>query len=368
MLAVDRRDGEWLRCRVTFGGRVTSKKGVNLPDTDLRMPAITERDWACVEWAVKHGLDFLALSFVRSADEVWHLKEKLVGMCSVERTHADPEVGLQIPVISKIEKPQALTNLEAIVEASDGIMVARGDLGVEMDAAQVPVAQKYIISRCEHWGRPCIVATQMLESMTEAQTPSRAEASDVANAVFDGADAVMLSGETAVGKHPVLVVETMRKIVEVAEARMHQLERPARRPLGLQELPYRSAALATGAWHIAREARAACVAVWSQAGGMARYLSQNDFDIPILACTSSPVAARRMCLYGGVIPVVMQAPPSRLLADWTDAVEALLLERGLAKEGDAVILVAGKPLGSVVSQDTVAILRVGYPNSGFRPR
>ncbi|GJM19074.1 MAG: pyruvate kinase [Phycisphaeraceae bacterium] len=368
LLAIDLDRGKRLRCTVTFGGRVTTKKGINLPDSDLKFPAITDQDWKCVEWGVEHGVDYFALSFVRQADEIDELKDRLSKMCSVDRHYADAEVGLQIPVIAKIEKPQALRNLDAIIDSSDGIMVARGDLGVEMDAAQVPVVQKHIIARCADYGKPCIVATQMLESMITAGSPTRAEASDVANAVFDGADAVMLSGETAVGAHPGLVVETMRRIVQVAEARIDQAACAPKPAPHLEEFAYRSAALAQGAWHIAEQTDAAAVIVWSQRGGMARYLSRNDFRVPILACTSSPVAARRMCLLGGVTPLRFEPPASGTLADWTDQMEAFVLETGLARADDAVVMIAGKPLGSVTSQNTLAILRVGDELSGFRPR
>ncbi len=368
MLAVDHDPGRSLRCTVTFGGRITTKKGINLPDSDLKFPAITDKDWECVAWGVEHGVDYFALSFVRTADEIEELKHRLSEMCSVERKFADPEVGLQIPVIAKIEKPQALRNLDAIINSADGIMVARGDLGVEMDAAQVPVAQKHIVSQCARFGKPCIVATQMLESMITAGSPTRAEASDVANAIFDGADAVMLSGETAVGAHPVLVVDTMRRIVQVAEAQIDRQDHAPVPPEHLQEFPYRSAALAQGAWHIARAADAALVIVWSQRGGMARYLSQNDFRIPILACTSSPITARRMALFGGVTPLRIDPPPGGTLADWTDQMESFVLETGMAKQGDAIVMIAAKPLGSVTAQDTLSILRVGDAESGFRPR
>ena len=371
MLAVHRVDGEELICRVTYGGRVTSRKGINLPESDLKSPAITDRDWRCVEWAVNHHLDYLALSFVRTAHEVLELKRRLEGMCSVEKVD-DPNLAdgqpYGIPVISKIEKPQALENIEAIVEASDAVMVARGDLGVEMDTAQVPVAQKYIIATCREYGRPCIVATQMLESMIDSISPTRAEASDVANAIFDGADAVMLSGETAVGAHPDVVVETMQRIVQVAEVRIDQMEHEPSAPSKMEEYPYRSAALAYGAWHVADRCRAKAVAVWSQQGGMATYLSQNDFRQPILAYTHSPIAARRMALLGGVTPIEWHGPPPEMLADWTDAVEEHLLHMGMAEDGDAVVLVAGKPLGSKDAQNALAIMRVGDPLSGFRPR
>ncbi len=365
-LAVDRIDGRELRCRVTFGGRVTSKKGINLPDSDLQIPAITERDWACVDWAAEHGLDYLALSFVRTAEEILTLKRRLLEICTCDRPWTDENVGLPIPVIAKIEKPQALENIDQIIEASDAVMVARGDLGVEMDVAQVPVAQKHIIARCHRIGRPVIVATQMLETMIDSATPTRAEASDVANAVFDGTDAVMLSGETAVGKYPQIVVETMVRIVAVSEDRMGDLPRTQLPKPRLPEYAHRSGALANGAMHIAREANAKLVAVWSQAGGMAGYLSRLDVSVPILAYTSSPVAARRMALLGGVIPVRRDPSPSGTLRQWTSSVEQYVVEHALASEGDSVVLIAGKPLGSVQAQDGLSILRVGDLVSGFR--
>lgn len=365
MLAVDRRKGQWLRCRVTVGGRITSSKGINLPETDLKMPAITPKDWECVEWGVRHGVDAFALSFVRNAAEVTELKVKLSGVVSIDPQVGGDPLATQTPVIAKIEKPQAIEALDEIIAAADGVMVARGDLGVEMETQQVPVAQKYIIERAKKQGKPVIVATQMLETMIDNYLPTRAEASDVANAVFDGTDAVMLSGETAVGKHPDLVVETMRRIAESAEAWMDHLPHEPH-DTDLIEYPFRSASLALGAWHIADRAKVKLVAVWSESGGMARYLSQTGFRVPILAYSSSAVACRRMNFLGGVLPVESAPPESGLLSDWTAQVEKLILDRGYANYGDSVVLIAGKPLGSVQGQDAMAILRVGDTGSGFR--
>ena len=365
MLAVDRRKGQWLRCRVTLGGRITSSKGINLPETTLTVPAITPRDWDCVEWGVRHGVDAFALSFVRTATEVNQLKDRLSSVVSIDEVHGADPMATRSPVIAKIEKPQAIEALDEIIEAADGVMVARGDLGVEMDPQQVPVAQKYIIERAKKQGKPVIVATQMLETMIDNPMPTRAEASDVANAVFDGTDAVMLSGETAVGKHPDLVVETMRLITESAESWIDHLpHKPA--DTDLHEYPFRSAALAVGAWHVADQASVKLVAVWSESGGMARYLSQTGFRVPILAFSSSPVACRRMNFLGGVLPVCSKPPASGLLSEWTAQVEQTILERGYGKQGDAVVMIAGKPLGSVKGQDAMAILRLGDAGSGFR--
>lgn len=365
MLVVDRREGEWLRCRVTLGGRITSNKGINLPETDLKMPAITPRDWKCVEWGVAHGIDAFALSFVRRAEEILDLREKIEGMVSADREIGDDPLANRIPIVAKIEKPQAIERLDEILEAADGVMVARGDLGVEMETQQVPVAQKYILERALRVGKPAIVATQMLESMIESPMPTRAEASDVANAIFDGADAVMLSGETAVGKHPDLVVETMRHIIEAAEAWIDHLPHEPNEN-ELPEYTFRSVAMALGAWHVAKKAGVKLVAVWSESGGMARYLSQTNFRIPILAFSSSRSACRRMNFLGGVVPIESPPPADGTLASWTDEVEKLVIERGYAEKGDAVVLIAGKPLGSVLGQDTLAVLRLGDPGSGFR--
>lgn len=358
MLAVERGRGE-LRCRVTIGGVVTSGKGINLPQSDISAPAISERDWECVAWAVKNAMDFLALSFVRRAEEVVELKERLAGMCPVERRTDLKGDTASIPVIAKIEKPQAVADIDRIVQAADGIMVARGDLGVEMDIARVPVAQKQILAACQAWGKPAIVATQMLETMIESAMPTRAEASDVANAIFDDADAVMLSAETATGKHPVLVVETMRRIIAAAEARMRELPVVSSAPAQLVATRYPTAALAHGAWQIAGDLKARAVVCWSQEGGTARYLSQNNFRIPIIAYSSSIRATRRMALLGGVTAVHCRAPASGRLAEWNEHVDKYLLASGLARKGDTILLLAGKPLGVAKATNLVAIHRVG---------
>ena len=351
MLAMERDTAKReLRCRVHVGGLVTTGKGINLPQSDLSAPAITERDWACVAWAIEHGIDFLALSFVRRAREVQELKEHL--------WQKRKPAGV-IPVIAKIEKPQALTNLAGIVDAADAIIVARGDLGVEMEIARVPVAQKEIIAACNDRGKPCIVATQMLETMIENSMPTRAEASDVANAVFDQADAVMLSAETATGKHPALVVETMARIVAAAEARVAALPPVPTPPRLVAERHGTVAALAHAAWHMARDLSAKAIVCWSEQGGTARYLSQNNFKVPILAYSSSAEAARRMALFGGVRAVHSAPPASGLFRDWTKAVEEDLISHGVAKAGDVVILIAGKPLGMAKNNNSLWVHRVG---------
>ncbi|MDX2131054.1 MAG: pyruvate kinase [Planctomycetota bacterium] len=353
MLAVESNParGE-LRCRVTVGGRITSGKGINLPQSVLSAPAVTEQDWACVEWAVRHGLDFLALSFVRTADEVRALKAHLDGV--YERRE-----GPWIPVVSKIEMPAAVANLDAIVDASDAVMVARGDLGVEMDLAQVPVVQKRIVRTCALYGKPCIVATQMLESMIENASPTRAEASDVANAILDGADAVMLSAETATGRHPALVVETMARIVDAAETLQRERNDPHAAPTRLTASHRGTAALAQGAYSIAHDLRAVAVVCWSENGGTARYLSQNRFHIPIIACSSDARACRRMALLRSVTPICMTPPGTGTLSEWNAAMDQYLVAKGIGKPGDAVVLLAGRPLGQAKKTNTLTIHKIG---------
>lgn len=360
MLAVESNEqsGE-LRCRVIVGGPITSGKGINLPQSDISAPAITQRDWECVAYAVENQFDYLALSFVRRPEEVLQLRNKMIEMYAAK---GDRSLGgTWIPIVSKIEKPQAITNLAGIVEASDAIMVARGDLGVEMDIAQVPVAQKRIVAESARQGKPCIVATQMLETMIDNTTPTRAEASDVANAVFDGADAVMLSAETAAGKHPALVVETMSRIVAVAEQRFAEINSASTPPTTYSPDHLQTAALAHAAWYLAKDLKASVIACWSEGGGTARYLSQNNFDVPILAFSTNPQVARRMALYGAVIPVCAQPPANRSLHGWDTMVVGLGKSMSLVKDNDWVVLLAGRPLGQARATNAVAVLQVGKP-------
>lgn len=360
MLAVESNNelGE-LRCRVIVGGPITSGKGINLPQSDISAPAITDRDWECVDYAVANDFDYLALSFVRRAEEVLLLRNKMIAMYAAK---GDRSVGGSwIPIVSKIEKPQALTNLEAIVEASDAIMVARGDLGVEMDIAQVPVAQKRIVAAAAKQGKPCIVATQMLETMIDNTSPTRAEASDVANAVFDGADAVMLSAETATGKHPALVVETMSRIVFVAEQRFAEINTASTPPTTYSPEHRQTAALAHGAWHICRDLKSPLIACWSEGGGTARYLSQNNFSVPILCFTTDARIARRMALFCGVIPVCSPPPKDRALHGWNSMVVEMAKTLSLVRDNDWIVMLAGRPLGKARATNAIAVHQVGKP-------
>ncbi|MGP1309460.1 MAG: pyruvate kinase [Phycisphaerales bacterium] len=362
MLAVDRRSGV-LRCRVTVGGTLKRGMGVNLPDSDISAPAITTRDRECIEWAVANSLDFLALSFVRSPDDVAQLKALLrsavskKGSAKIDPAH-DTVAFEPIPVIAKIEKPQAVAAIDEILSVADGIMVARGDLGVELDLAQVPVVQKRLIAMAREHGKPCVVATQMLETMITKATPTRAEASDVANAIFDGAGAVMLSGETAVGEHPALVVETMKRIALAAEDELRRGPQMAEPPSRLRAMLDEEAALAHGAWHMANDTNAALVVVWSQSGEMARSLSQNRFKAPIMSYSSDEAAVRRMSLLRGVLPVYCPRLPAHR-TEFAAMVDRGAIERGLVRAGQRMVLLAGMPFGKSGVVNTVAIRTAG---------
>jgi pyruvate kinase len=355
------RSGDELRCVVTTGGLVTTGKGVNLPDSDISAPAITEKDWVCAEFAVEHDLDYLALSFVRRADEVRRLREALDRMCAGsprEESDAARRGDPALPIISKIEKPQAVERIDEILEATDGVMVARGDLGVEMDIASVPITQKMIIRKAQDYGKPTIVATQMLESMIDRASPTRAEASDVANAIFDMADAVMLSGETAVGKFGPLAVEMMHRIALATEARLREEPAKPSPPTRVTPIDARTAAITRGAFSVVLEWHAKFVAVWSQSGRSARWLSFAGLHTPVLAFSSDERAVRRMALLYGVTPVLWRDLPSHR-SDFHAIVDGYIMERGLAEVGDPIVLLSGKPFGKPGTVNTVEARRVG---------
>ncbi len=355
-LVIDRiGEGDQLRihCRVTSGGLVTRAKGVNLPDSKLTVPSLTDYDRQCVVWAVKHELDLLALSFVRKAADVAELKDMLKSLA--------PEGEPAIPVVSKIEKPQAIADLEAILKVSEGVMVARGDLGVEMELTEVPIMQKRIISMAHEHGRPVIVATQMLQSMIDNSQPTRAEVSDVANAIYDGAGKVMLSGETAVGKFPVQTVQMMTRIAKNTEA--HLITNPEgygqawNRPAKWRTTGRRSAALSYGVRQIVRDYAAKFVVLWSQRGGGARYISLTRVNVPILACSSEEPALRRMSFLFGVHPIYMPQPAS--VEAFGQSIDELILSREWAQRGDPYVLIAGEPIGTAGVTNIVALRHLG---------
>jgi pyruvate kinase len=313
-------------CQVANGGLLGENKGINLPGVKLHVPALTQKDRADLRFALSQGADYIAVSFVRRPEDV------VLAKTLVKRAKKDT------PVIAKLEKPEAIENLEEILRVADGVMVARGDLGVEMKPECVPVVQKNIIARARENRRPVITATQMLESMTENPRPTRAEASDVANAIFDGSDAVMLSAETATGKYPVEAVGMMARIIEEAEASIQEFPRPA----GTERLKV-AETVAELVCHASRELHMKVIAVFTHSGFTARLVSRYRPLVPIVAFSPEATTRRRMALLWGVTP--------KSIADIKkiDALPAIaekrLVEERLVKKGDVIGIVAGTPMG-----------------------
>ncbi|BBH67003.1 pyruvate kinase [Actinoplanes sp. OR16] len=332
-------NGKDIQCLVTEGGPVSNNKGVSLPNVAVSVPAMSDKDEQDLRFALKLGVDLVALSFVRSPEDI-----KLV--------HAVmDEEGRRVPVIAKVEKPEAVEHLEAIVLAFDGVMVARGDLGVELPLDQVPLVQKRAVQLCRENAKPVIVATQMLDSMIENSRPTRAEASDVANAVLDGTDAVMLSGETSVGKYPVLTVSTMAKIVSTTEAGGMGVPR-------LQHDPRtHGGALTVAASQIARNIGAKALVAFSQTGDTVRRLARLHCDLPLYAFTPVAEIRNTLALSWGVETFLTD------FVEHTDdmfrQVDAKVLGLGLAKPGDYVVVVAGSPPNAPGSTNTLRVHQLG---------
>jgi len=332
--------------RVIHGGPISSRKGMNFPDSELTIPAITEKDRIDVKFAVENQLDYIAASFIRRRSDIEELRALL-------REHGGEEMN----VISKLEKPQAIDNLEDILEVSDGVMVARGDLGVELPPEVVPVIQKRILGTASRWGRFAITATQMLESMTVSSRPTRAEASDVANAVLDGSDAVMLSAETASGKYPVEAVQMMARIITTAEQ-----NRP---PLQTARLPFRKAtesdeftdALAGAANYAAEQIDAKYIVVFTQTGFAARLMSKFRPKVPIVALTPSSWVARRMNILWGVQPFVLRDVPD-YHEQIVDLVDEFLLSRDIVSAGDRLVILMGSPIYQRAKTNLLRVHRV----------
>ncbi|MFU0804183.1 MAG: pyruvate kinase [Pseudoclavibacter caeni] len=336
-LAVDDTD---VRCEVVVGGRISDHKGINLPGVAVDVPALSQADEENLHWAIEQGADLIALSFVRSPDDVTRVREIMAGH------------GVRLPVIAKIEKPQAVEVLDAIIKAFDMIMVARGDLGVEMPLEQVPVVQKSAIERCRRSARPVIVATQMLESMITASRPTRAEASDCANAVLDGGDALMLSGETSVGAHPVAAVQVMSDIITSTED--HGLDRIP--PLGTQ--PHTMAgAITRAAVEVAHHVGARYLCMFTASGNTARRMSRLRDGLPMLAFTYDDSTRRAMTPIWGIESV--RVPFLQTTDEIVLSVDTYLIDSGRAQPGDRVVVVAGSPPGIPGSTNDLRVLTVG---------
>lgn len=316
-------------CRVIVGGPLLSGKGVNLPETELPISALTEKDLQDIRWIAQHDFDYVALSFVQQAADVDDLRRLL------------DQHGSRAQIIAKIEKPQALNHIDAIIETADAVMVARGDLGVEMDFPAVPIAQKTIAHKCQVAGKPCIIATEMLESMIASPRPTRAEVSDVANAVFDHADAVMLSAESSIGKYPVEAVDAMHRVVVAAEA--FQDPRRDMESVTLSE-PSTTAALATAVRQVMHMQPIAAIALFTASGTTARLLAKNRPACPILALSSQPGVTRRACLYYGVVPRMVELPES--VETFLKQCESMAKALHFATSGDRIIVLAGHPIGA----------------------
>ncbi len=346
-------DGVRVTAEVVEGGRLKEHKGINLPGVALRVSALSEKDRADLHFGAKHGVDFVALSFVRTAGDVEEARAELRA------------VGRVVPIIAKIEKPEALENIDEIAEAADGLMVARGDLGVEVPAERVPILQKSIVDRGNQLGKPVIIATQMLDSMMEHPRPTRAEASDVANAVWDGADAVMLSGESASGRFPLLAVQTMDRIVREAErnqflSRLRPVEPPP------PPVPFNDV-VASAAVRAALDASARLIACFTVGGTTARLLSRYRPHVPIVAYSPEQPIRRRMALYWGVQPRIME--PVRDPDAMARMVSERLLADGLAGPGDRVIIVYGSPLGEPGATNSIRLHQIPLePPPGKRYR
>jgi len=318
--------GREVICQVVNGGALGENKGINLPGVKLRVPALTAKDREDLEFALKHGANYIAVSFVRRPEDV------VLAKTLIRRA------GKDTPVIAKLEKPEAIENLDAILRVADGVMVARGDLGVEMSPEKVPVAQKTIINHARQFRRPVITATQMLESMTENPRPTRAEASDVANAIFDGSDAVMLSAETATGKYPVEAVSMMASIIEEAEASITEFPRPAP-----QERLKVAETVAELVCHASRELHMKLIAVFTHSGFTARLISRYRPLVPIVAFSPEEETRRRMALIWGVEP--LRISDVRKVDGLPGVAEKRLVEERLVRKGDVIGIVAGTPMG-----------------------
>ena len=325
---------------VEIPGLVSNNKGINLPGVAVNVPALSEKDEADLRWALKLGVDMVALSFVRNASDIDRVHEIM------------REEGRKVPVIAKIEKPQAVENLEEIIDAFDAIMVARGDLGVELPLEQVPLVQKRAVELARRWAKPVIVATQMLESMISSSIPTRAETSDVANAVLDGADALMLSGETSVGSFPVETVSTMAKIIQSTE------ENGLSRIPDLGTRPHtQGGAVSFAAMEIAELLGSKFVCVFTEGGDSLRRISRLRSAVPVLSFTPNVQTARELSLVWGsktyIVPKVTHTD------SMFEQVDISVLEQGMCKVGDEVVVVAGTPPGVSGSTNTLRVHKVG---------
>lgn len=331
-------------CEVIQGGPISDRKGINLPGVEVSAASLSKKDISDLRFGLEAGVDMVALSFVRKRDDVLRLRVYL------------EEADAFVSVIAKIEKPEAWHNLDAILEESDGVMVARGDLGVEIALEKVPFIQKSIIERARRHGKFVITATQMLESMIEHPVPTRAEVSDVANAIYDGTDAVMLSGETSMGAYPVEAAAMMASIAREAEATLRH-EGYKELPRNTQRSPSYAETMAEVAYRCARQQNAVAIVVFTATGSSARLVARNRPPVPIYAFTQSEDVARQLSVIYGVVPIL--APHPANADEMVMQLDGILLGQGLVKTRDNVVFVAGQPIGRPGTTNFVKLHRMG---------
>ena len=340
-------DGEHVKASMVVGGVLKSHKGINLPGAVLNIPAMTEKDENDLAFGLSKGVDAVALSFVRSPNDIAYLRKKIRELAP-ERSNT--------PIIAKLERPEALDNLEAIVQVTDGVMVARGDLGVEMSPQEVPIAQKRIIECANRYGKVVITATQMLDSMIHNPRPTRAEASDVANAIFDGTDAVMLSGETAIGAYPVGAVEMMNAIICQAESNM-DVWGHWKGEMIVQSRLDDTFYMTQAARELAHDRNVAAIAVFTKSGRTALLLSKTRPIVPILAFTPDEATYRRMEMYWGVTPYLV--PHANTIEEMLTAVETALMATQALQPGQQVVLICGYPVNKVRPTNLALLHTIG---------
>jgi pyruvate kinase len=349
-LCVLETDGVRARCRVEDGGLLKPNKGINLPGVKLRASALSEKDKRDLAFGLAHGVDWVALSFVRTADDV--------ELCRAEMRN----FGRVVPIVAKIEKPEAMEYIDGILASADALMIARGDLGVEIPLERVPNVQKEILRKANAAGKPVIVATQMLESMIDHPRPTRAEASDVANAIWDGADAVMLSGESAAGRYPAAAVRVMDRIVREAELHLPARAPPPVRRADEEASPF-PVVVASAAVRAAHEAHAVAVTCFTRSGDTARLLAQYRPSVPVVAFSPDEATARLMSLYWGIVPRIME--PVRHPDEMCELVAESLVAARLAAPGDRVAVVYGSPMGVARRTNSIRLYEIPLPaNAG----
>lgn len=343
-LRVEKIHGTEIECRIVNGGTIKGKKGVNVPGVHISLPGITEKDTSDIIFGIEQDVDFIAASFVRKASDVLEIRELL------ERHNAS-----HIQIISKIENQQGVENLDEIIDVSDGLMVARGDLGVEIPAEEVPIVQKMMIEKCNRAGKPVITATQMLDSMQRNPRPTRAEASDVANAILDGTDAIMLSGETAAGRYPVEAVETMSRIAERAESALQYREifrkQSRAQQTGVTE------AISQAVANSALDLGAKAIITSTESGYTARMVSKYRPKAPIIAVTPNEKVMRRLCLVWGTLPI--KGKNAATTDEMFDIAVGGGMQSGMLRLGDLVVITAGVPVGRSGTTNLIKIHHIG---------